>query len=474
MPGSIAFLDLRPGQPADRSRGASRIEGASTDLEVSILGEVILEPEIGFVECSGEPIDAPTRRPRGTDPDPVDDPADKGCRRPDGDPTAPPADRLATTGPGARDRINPAPNSKRDESPPNVIIYLVDALRSDRLGVYGCDRPLSPRLDALAATGIVFTDMVAQSSWTKAAVASIFTGLWPRAHGVNGPDDRLPEALPTLPELLQAAGYQTAAVVANAYVGRPFGFARGFDHFEFIEHTRDGRRCSTSGSRRGSRPATRTAARSSSMSTPSIPTLPTRRRRRFSRPSRRMSRILRSVRWRRFAVSSSERWSRPAELGRDLRELYDGEVAANDASFGRLLDELEAIGELDNTVVIFTSDHGEAFGEHGNWTHGLDLSNEVLSIPLVVRLPGASAAVSGCRHAGSAHRSPAHHSRVSAPSIHPRTAPGARLLDPIGDDPGGGGSDDLRLSRLLGKDRSCRSRLTVGSSSNRCRRTSDR
>ena len=95
-----------------------------------------------------------------------------------------------------------------------------------------------PRLDSFASEGVTFTDMVAQSSWTKAAVASIFTGLWPRAHGVNGPDDRLPDSLRTLPEFFQAAGYQTGAVVANAYVGRPFGFARGFDYFEFIEHHR--------------------------------------------------------------------------------------------------------------------------------------------------------------------------------------------------------------------------------------------
>jgi arylsulfatase A-like enzyme len=77
-------------------------------------------------------------------------------------------------------------------------------------------------------------------------------------------------------------------------------------------------------------------------------------------------------------------------LAEDLRLLYDAEVAANDASFGRLLDLLDEVGELENTLVIFTSDHGEAFGEHGTWTHGLDLHNEVLSVPLVMRLPGAA------------------------------------------------------------------------------------
>ncbi len=275
---------------------------------------------------------------------------------------------------------------------PNVVIYLVDALRSDRLGVYGCDRPLSPRLDGFAAEGVVFTDGVAQSSWTKAAVASIFTGLWPRAHGVNGPDDRLADELPTLPEMLDAAGYETSAVVANAYVGRPFGFARGFDHFEFIDHRR-GRSeivhehvTAWLEDRRDSEtpfflyihtidphapyapPPDMLEAFAPSVSDPSVGRVETVR-----------GLVLGTV-------------APTAELGRDLRALYDGEVAANDRSFGLLLDELERLGELDDTVVIFTSDHGEAFGEHGTWTHGLDLFNEVLSIPLVVRLPGAAGA----------------------------------------------------------------------------------
>jgi arylsulfatase A-like enzyme len=280
----------------------------------------------------------------------------------------------------------PAPVEPR----PNLVVYLVDALRSDRLGVYGCERPLSPRLDAMAADSIVFTDAVAQSSWTKAAVASIFTGLWPREHGVNGPDDRLPEDLPTLPERLHDAGYRTAAIVANAYVGRPFGFARGFDHFEFIEHTRgrsevlhervtawldglpdDGRPfflyVHTIDPHAPYAPPPPYLERfAGDVADPSVGEVETVR-----------GLVLGTV-------------DPSPDLTRDLRALYDGEVAANDASFGRLLDELEDRGALDRSVVVFTSDHGEAFGEHGTFTHGLDLYHEVLAVPLVVRLPGGA------------------------------------------------------------------------------------
>jgi arylsulfatase A-like enzyme len=273
---------------------------------------------------------------------------------------------------------------------PNVIIYLVDALRADRLGTYGCSRPLSPRLDAMAAEGVTFTDVTAQSSWTKAAVASIFTGYRPRAHGVNGPDDRLPDHLRTLPEFLQAEGYQTGAVVANAYVGEPFGFGRGFDSFEFIEHTRGrsdvihGRLEEWFAARGDDPPPFFLYVHTIDPHAPYAPPAPF-----FDEfASSVEDPTVGQVETVRGLVLGTVEPTR--KLGDDLRHLYDAEVAANDFSFGRLLDLLGSTGELDNTLVIFTSDHGEAFGEHGHWTHGLDLYNEVLAVPLVMRLPGAA------------------------------------------------------------------------------------
>ena len=141
-----------------------------------------------------------------------------------------------------------------------------------------------------------------------------------------------------------------------------------------------------------------------------------------------------------------------AALGRDLRQLYDAEVAANDASFGRLLDRLEELGELDNTVIVFTSDHGEAFGEHDSWTHGLDLYNEVLSVPLVMRLPGGAGAGRSSAHRSSTSTSCRRFLDLCGIEA-PVELPGAVLLDVSGAVAGQGGSDDLRLPRLLGKER---------------------
>jgi len=313
------------------------------------------------------------------------------------------------------------------ERRPNVIIYLVDALRADRLGVYGCDRPLSPRLDAMAAEGITFTDVTAQSSWTKAAVASIFTGIWPRAHGVNGPDDRLPDHLRTIPEYLQDEGYQTGAVVANAYVGEPFGFGRGFDSFEFIEHTRG--RSDVIHSRLERWFEARGDASSPFFLyvhtiDPHAPYAPPKPFLETFAPTVADPSVGQVETVRGLVLGTVEPTE---ELGDDLRLLYDAEIAANDASFGKLLDLLNENGELDDTLVIFTSDHGEAFGEHGHWTHGLDLYNEVLAIPLVMRLPGGVRP--GTRVTAAVQHIDLLPTILDSCGIHPEEAlPGASLL----------------------------------------------
>ncbi len=289
--------------------------------------------------------------------------------------------------------VEPATGPIRPGGPverPNVIIYLVDALRADRLGCYGHSGDLSPRLDEFAGEAVLFEDAVAQSSWTKAAVASLFTGRWPVEHGANGPDDALPPDLPTLPEAFADAGYRTAAVSANAYVHKPFGFGRGFDHFVFMP---EGSNDAASVNERAFRLINRLAADPFFLYLHTIdPHAPYRApkalRQRFAAevadPSVGEVETVRGL-----VLGTVE----PSPgLSRDLEALYDAEVAANDAAFGSLLDLLKARGLYDESVILFIADHGEAFGEHGSFTHGIDLYPEVVGIPLVLRLPGGGLA----------------------------------------------------------------------------------
>ncbi len=123
-------------------------------------------------------------------------------------------------------------------SPPNVVLYVIDTLRADRLSLYGYPHPTSPRLAELAKDGVLFRRVTAQSSWTKPTVASILTGLEPSQHGVLDFNDMLERELVSWPEHLKPKGYQSFAVVANPLVGQYFGFDQGFDRFETLSVTK--------------------------------------------------------------------------------------------------------------------------------------------------------------------------------------------------------------------------------------------
>ena len=131
---------------------------------------------------------------------------------------------------------------------PNVLLVVIDTLRADHVGTYGYGRPTTPNIDHLAERAVVFETVVSQAPWTAPAMASLFTGLYPSVHGLDGgivwgggvPPASLPfavqKALPpghqTLAEIFRQAGYSTAGFVSNLYVNSIFGFAQGFDHFD--------------------------------------------------------------------------------------------------------------------------------------------------------------------------------------------------------------------------------------------------
>jgi arylsulfatase A-like enzyme len=119
---------------------------------------------------------------------------------------------------------------------PDVVFILVDNLRADALAAWGGDPDLMPELNHLAADSIVFTDVHADSSWTRPSVASFFTGLLPEEHGARDRDEALDPRFTTLAERFQSLGYHTAAFVSNyAAVGKSAGFDQGFETFDEVE-----------------------------------------------------------------------------------------------------------------------------------------------------------------------------------------------------------------------------------------------
>jgi len=287
----------------------------------------------------------------------------------------------------------------------NVVIYLIDTLRADHLGCYGYVRSTSPRIDQFARSSLLFTDGVAQSSWTLPSTASVLTGLTPTRHGALTVGTAIRPDVPTLAEQFQAAGYRTAAFVTNYLVSAEFGLARGFSHFRYYREEAERRPGvylpSSALRRRIRRWLEREAGQGPFFlyvhaTDPHWPYLPAARHARGLRPPDMTDDEQRRVvdESRAFFFGNEHHGERPTSMPPSrvalLRDLYDGDVRAADEGFGGFLDDLAELGLLDRTVIVLTSDHGEEFRDHDGLGHSQTLHDEVLHIPLVVRLPGGA------------------------------------------------------------------------------------
>ena len=256
---------------------------------------------------------------------------------------------------------------------PNIVIYLVDTLRADHLGVYGYGRDTSPVLDRWAQGGVVFEQAYAPSSWTKPSMVSLFSGLDPISHGVEDRLDVIPENVQLLAERLKGLGYSTFGAVTNPNVLPQWGFGRGFDEYADLDSNGHG----TPADKVSDYVAQKIEELSQNQPfllylhviDPHFPYQP---------PPPYDTRFPRS---------------RAVPVNMSMSQ-YDGEVAFVDSQFGRLLDLLGEHGLDDDTLTIFAADHGEEFWEHGALGHGGTLFEEVVRVPLVIRFPQG-------RHAGT-------------------------------------------------------------------------
>jgi arylsulfatase A-like enzyme len=251
-----------------------------------------------------------------------------------------------------------------DFSGQNLLIITIDTLRADRLGAYGYRDGSTPNLDQLAADGVRFDSAYSPVPLTLPAHATMFTGRNPYATGVriNGMHFLEDEEL-TLAELFDSQGYATAAFVSAYVLIEKFGLAQGFDEFEDSLRTMD------------------TLFRFYS-ETPA------------DEVYERFSAWLDRDRTEPFFAwvhmyDPHQPFEPPAPYSERFADnLYDGEVAFVDVQIGRILRKLEEDGLTESTVIVVTSDHGEAFGEHTEIGHGLLTYSETLRVPLIVAAPG--------------------------------------------------------------------------------------
>ncbi len=327
----------------------------------------------------------------------------------------------------------------RGVPPPRPDIYLVvmDAFRADRLSFYGADRRLAPELEEFAADAVVFREAFTVSTWTKPAVASLFTAVYPGTHGVNARFLGLPAGTRTLADVLRDEGYAAVCVSANPNVNRPAGMGNGFD---VVDSTRDGPILAAAGppvscarlfrvflwmrphlgplwkttrdgvdiNRRvglwrrlaGERPKffyihymephTPNPPRPEYLAElrPYLAKVEKRRADAVAYPSFFWYDVLQDPD---FIPDYTE-----DELAL-AKALYDADIRRMDVVIGELLEEVApAPGGGPEPVIIITADHGEEFLEHGRWLHGAGLHYEVAEIPLMVKFPGcAPAAIEG-------------------------------------------------------------------------------
>jgi len=275
---------------------------------------------------------------------------------------------------------------------PDILLYVIDALRADHLSCYGYERNTSPNIDKFAKENSLFINAYANDSWTKPSCASILSGLFPKNHKTMKRKDRLPDEIVSLAETLEDNGYYNVAWISNGNLSQVFGFSQGFDGF--IELL-------------GKYPAR--TVQSDEINKNVFEFLKTYLGQKERKP-------LFMLIW---AMDPHDPYT-PKETVKDMFDIhqyepidtydfellpnidrkkiqptasqieymktrYDQEIYFNDLSFGRLMDKMREIGIYNDAVIIFTGDHGEEFFDHDGIVHGMTLYNEQVKIPLSIK-----------------------------------------------------------------------------------------
>lgn len=253
--------------------------------------------------------------------------------------------------------------------PANVILITLDTTRADRVGFLGSKRGLTPNLDALALQAAVFAQAYSQVPLTTPSHATILTGTYPQFNHVTDLGSPLAKDLPYVPEILRRHGYQTAAFVGSQVLDPKSasapGFDRGFDTYDAPFHARQpGEDRYHSVERRGM-----------AVVESALQWLNQHPQRPF-------------FLWLHF-YDPHDPYDPPAPFNaRYATAPYDGEIAYVDSAVGKLVAALRKRGLYQQTLFVVVADHGEAFGEHGELSHGLFLYDDTVHVPLLIKLPG--------------------------------------------------------------------------------------
>jgi arylsulfatase A-like enzyme len=271
----------------------------------------------------------------------------------------------------------------------NIVLISIDTLRADHVGVYGYPRDTTPNIDRFARECVVFDEAAANAPKTLPSHASIFTSLLPSHHGVlSNRGYRVPDDAVMMAEILRDQGYRTISFNDGGLVAAEFGFSQGFELYD----------------------STPRKSRFSTRVEPAMEWIAANRESRFFlflhtyevhlplEPPKVYFDLFSRDDTRRlpgdlaFDAKKRNKLKKAGFAESDVEhaiDLYDATIRSMDASFQDLVDFLSTMELLDNTLVIFTSDHGEEYGERGRLAaHGSTLYDEVIRVPLIIRFPG--------------------------------------------------------------------------------------
>ncbi len=316
---------------------------------------------------------------------------------------------LASRAPG---RVTPAFAPAERAAGPNIILVVADALRADYLPMYSDSPPVAtPALAAFAGDSILFTSCFSQASWTKPSFATIFSGRYPESHTATGKISSLPDEITTFAEVFSQHGYYAKGFSNNPNITTDMNFAQGFTDYVdlkpalyFLAQPSAARLTGYDGLRKIWNVAANRLGGKMNVT-------------RFYQPAEVVTRE--ALAW----LDNPERpqdapfllflhymdthdpfmnhdnpgegYARvqmpnpdPDEYLERMRHAYCTEIEYMDVHIGAFLDGLRERGLYDDAVILFTSDHGEEFYDHQGWWHGQTLYDEVIQVPLMLRLPG--------------------------------------------------------------------------------------
>jgi len=274
------------------------------------------------------------------------------------------------------------------------ILIVVDTLRADHLHSHGATRTTSPNLDRLASDGVHFKRAYSQAPWTTASVGSLLTSQFPATLGITDIASPLPSHVEVLPSFLRRNGYVTAGVVSHTFISSKWGFARGFDHFD-ESNIANNHGISTVGvSNLGIEKIDELKDQPFFLLLHYFdPHFPYLEHEGFRFPSEDpgYAGVVRSG----VKIKELRRASRTMSAAdeREMRRIYDSEIAFTDHQIGRVLEHLRKLGLYDESLIILTADHGEEFLDHGALGHTRTVYNELLHVPFIIKPPKATPAV---------------------------------------------------------------------------------